>query len=162
MEPFKNFFSHLLVGCLADHLQRLVPGFNRSDFEDPILEKLGGLELKARAQLIADHVHLALPEDYGERARILAAMLHRDELDHADQPSDEDGVAGWGILPLTMVVGQHGIEDFERSLELLRAMTKRSSSEFGIRYFLLADQGRALKIIGGWVADPNYHVTPVG
>ncbi|MHA1567142.1 MAG: DNA alkylation repair protein [Alphaproteobacteria bacterium] len=158
MEPFKTLFSAQLVVCLADHLQRLVQGFDLPVFEGAILAELEGLELKARAQLIADHVHLALPADHGARAGILEAMLHPDELNRADCPSDGDGICGWGILPLTMMVGQHGIDDFERSMGLLKAMTKRSSSEFGIRYFLLADQGRALKIIGGWVMDPNRHV----
>jgi 3-methyladenine DNA glycosylase AlkC len=57
-----------------------------------------------------------------------------------------------------MVVGQHGVGDFDRSMGLLREMTKRFSSEFGIRYFLLADQARALATLEGWLDDPNRHV----
>lgn len=158
MEPFKNFFSPQLVVCLADHLEKHVSNFERMGFEAPVLEALESLELKARAQLIADHVHLALPGDAGTRAHILEAMLHPDEEDHADQPSDEAGICGWGVMPLTMVVGQHGQDDFERSLALLKEMTKRSSSEFAVRYFLLADQARGLGIMGDWVGDPNRHV----
>ena len=158
MEPFKNLFSPQLVTCMAGHLLAHVADFDRQAFEAPILEALGRLELKQRAQLIADHVHLALPDNHCERADILAALLHPDEHDHADRPSDGDGICGWGVMPLTMVVGQHGIDDFDRSMDLLREMTKRSSSEFAVRYFLLADQPRALEIMGGWIADPNRHV----
>ncbi len=158
MEPFKNLFSPQLVVCMAGHLERHVAGFDRQAFEAPILQALDALELKQRSQLIADHVHRALPDDSRARARILEAMLHPDEEDHANQPSDNDGICGWGVMPLTMVVGQHGIDDFERSMDLLKAMTKRSSSEFAVRYFLLADQPRALDIMGGWVGDPNRHV----
>ena len=158
MEPFKNIFSPELVGWLADHLGRHAQGFDRIAFEGAILPTLDQLELKDRAQLIADAVHRGLPDDNAERARILEAVLHPDELDHADQPSDEDGICGWGILPLTMVAGQHGIGDFDRALGLQKEMTKRFSAEFGVRHFLLADQDRALWIMSGWIGDPNRHV----
>ncbi len=158
MEPFKNIFSAEMVGWLADHLGRHARAFDRIAFEGAILPTLEDLELKERAQLIADAVHDRLPEDHAERARILEAILHPDELDHANQPSDEDGICGWGILPLSMVVGQHGIDDFDRALGLQKEMTKRFSSEFGVRHFLLADQDRALRTMSGWIGDPNRHV----
>ncbi len=158
MEPFKNNFSLQLVACIADHLQKHVASFDRNTFEAPIQRDLEKLELKERSQLIADHVHLALPSDHQERSRILIAMLHPDEDNHANQLSDEQGICGWGISPLTTVVGQHGLDDFDGSLRLLKEMTKRFSSEFDIRYFLLADQERALNIILEWVDDPNTHV----
>lgn len=158
MEPFKNVFSPELVGWLADHIGRHAQGFDRIAFESAILPTLEDLELKERAQLIADAVHGGLPDEHAERARILTAILHPDEFDHANQPSGEDGICGWGILPLTMVVGQHGIADFDRTLGLQKEMTKRFSAEFGVRHFLLADQDRALEIMSGWIGDPNRHV----
>ncbi len=158
MEPFKNNFSLQLVACIAGHLQKHVASFDRDTFEAPIRRDLEKLELKERSQLIADHVHLALPIDHQERSRILLAMLHPDEENHANQPSDEQGICGWGTSPLTTVVGQHGLDDFDGSLRLLKEMTKRFSAEFDIRYFLLADQERALNIMLGWVDDPNLHV----
>jgi 3-methyladenine DNA glycosylase AlkC len=158
MEPFKTFFSPGLVRTMAGHLSRHLPGLDPRAFAAPVLAALEPLELKARAQLIADHLHEALPGDPGRRAGVLAALLHPDPLDHADRPADDEGLCGWAILPLTMVVGQHGVQDFDRSMALLREMTKRFSSEFGIRYFLLADQARAFRILEGWLGDPNRHV----
>lgn len=158
MEPFKNVFSPALVHCIADHLERQGVVFDRDGFESAIRSELGGLEFKQRAQLIADQIHLALPTDPADRARILLGMLHPDELGSITADSDDQGITGWGVQPLTMLVGQHGVADFDRSMDLLKAMTKRSSSEFGIRYFLLADQGRALDIMRAWIDDPNVHV----
>lgn len=155
MEPFKNNFSMQLVNCIASHLQKHITSFERKTFEDPIQRELEDLELKDRAQLIADHVHLALPDNHKKRARVLRAMLHPDD---AGQPSDKQGIRGWGIFPLTMVVGQHGLDDFDGSLLLLKDMTRLFSSEFGIRYFLLADQDRTLSIMRGWMNDPCHHV----
>lgn len=158
MEPLKNLFSPDLVRCISRHLQRQVEGFDRRAFEANILSQLDALELKARAQLIADHVHTALPTDAKKRERILLAMLHPDELNHANQPASDEGICGWGILPLTQVVAEHGVADFDRCMQLLREMTKRFTAEYAVRSFLLADQSRAINILKTWVHDPNHHV----
>lgn len=158
MEPFKTLFSPEVVARLAHHLSRHHPGFDARAFQSAILPELDALELKARAQLIADTLHQTLPTDPADRAGVLLSILHPDPIDHANQPSDDHGICGWGVLPLTMVVGQHGIADFDRSMGLLCEMTKRFSAEFGIRYFLIADQARALRILDGWLDDPNRHV----
>ena len=158
MEPFKNLFSPKLVSCMAYHLQKQLPGFDRPAFEASILEKLGSLALKERAQLIADHIHAVLPPAYSARHAVLYAILHPEALDNADKASDEDGIRSWGIFPLTLVVGQHSLDDFENGLLLLKAMTQRFTSEFGIRDLLIADQDKALQIMSAWLDDPNHHV----
>jgi len=114
--------------------------------------------LKARAQLIADQVYLALPDRQAERDPIMLAMLHPLEDYETGFESDKDGVRGWGVMPLSLVVGQHGLGDFDASVALLGEMTKRASSEFAIRYFLLSDQDRTLRLMKPWLTDPNQHV----
>lgn len=158
MEPFKNAYSPQLVACIADHLEKHVSSFDRESFCRPILAELEQLELKERAQLIADGLHNALPEDAAKRTNALLAMLHPDEYDHANGSSDADGICGWGSMPLTMMVGQRWVEDFDRAMAVQKELTKRGSSEFGVRYFLLSDQDRALEIMRGWIGDPNRHV----
>ena len=56
-------------------------------------------------QLIADALADELPGAAEARNRVLTAVLHPDPLDHANQPTDDDGICGWGVLPLTLVVG---------------------------------------------------------
>lgn len=85
-------------------------------------------------------------------------MLHPDEDAHAAGQSDHQGIRGWGMLPLGAVVGRHGLADFAGSLGLLKDMTKRFSSEFDVRPYLVADQARALRIMGAGIDDPNRHV----
>jgi 3-methyladenine DNA glycosylase AlkC len=158
MEPFKNKISAELVAVTGYHLDRHLSVFDRSSYEAAILSKLDALELKERAQLIADETHKVLPAALGERYRILAAMLYPEEGVGIDAPSDERGIRGWGLMPLTRIVGEHGLEDFEASLALLKEMTKRATSEFDVRPFLNADQDRALKIMAPWVGDESVHV----
>lgn len=168
MEPFKNNFSKALVICIADHLEKHLKAFKRSEFEKVIIPKLKKLELKERSQLIADTLHSVLPSDHNLRYPILLAMLHPHDGSESESESDEgqsdsslsneEGLRGWAMMPLCSVVGQYGVEHFEESLNLLKEMTKRFTAEFDIRYFLLADQKRALKLIKGWVKDESQHV----
>ena len=158
MEPLKNLFSPQLVRWVARHLGRQIRNIDATTFETPILNNLPHLELKQRAQLIADHLHRALPGDLDARHRVLLAMLHPDESEHADKASDDNGLCGWAVMPLTLVVGQYGLEDFDGALALLREMTKRFTAEFAIRYCLVKNQTHTLETMAGWIEDPNRHV----
>ncbi len=144
--------------CIAGHLETHLETFDPAAFQGSILKEMGSLELKARAQLIADHIHAVLPEDHVARYKIILAMLHPCDDINGDQQSNADGICGWGMMPLGLVVGQHGLDAFDESLLLLKEMTKRFTAEFDIRYFLLADQQRTLDILQNWVHDPNRHV----
>jgi 3-methyladenine DNA glycosylase AlkC len=158
MEPFKNNLSPELVRCIAGHLEKHLRAFDRGAYEASILAVLPELELKQRAQLIADHTHAVLPSDVCARNEILEAMLYPGEGVGIDVPSNEQGIRGWGLMPLGMVVGQHGLVEFDGSMALLREMTKRATAEFDVRHFLIADQDRALAIMNDWIGDPSVHV----
>ncbi len=158
MEPFKNNLSKELVCAIANQLEKHLGSFDKVEFINSIVPELDALELKERSQLIADQLHRVLPSDLKERYRILLAILHPAEDADNTQQSNRLGIRGWGMMPLCTVVGQHGLQDFDASLAVLKEMTKRFSSEFDIRYFLLADQERALAIMTGWLNDPNRHV----
>lgn len=158
MEPFKNNLSPDLVKCLASHFSRHLDRFDRVSFEADILSELESLELKQRAALVAEVTDRYLPGDLGERFAVLEAVLHPETEIAFDRASDDRGMRGWGILPLTMVVSRCGLADFDSSLALLKEMTKRMTAEFDVRPFLAKDQERALGIMSSWVADENTHV----
>lgn len=158
MEPFKNEISPELVGVLADQLGKHIPSLDVGSFAAPLLQKLPHLELKQRVSLLADAMHTVLPTPVDVRYAILAAMLHQDEENRATGSSSKDGLCGWGIWPLTEIVGKHGLNDFDASLALLKEMTKRGTSEFDVRPFLDHDPKRSLETILNWVNDPNHHV----
>lgn len=158
MDTFKRHFSAGLVNYIADQTA-LYCGRKAADvFTDLALPGLETMEMKQRVQRIADALYEALPGSTIERHAALEAMLHPDVNVGLSRESDRRGIAGWGIWPLSLVVGQHGLEDFEAGLELLREMTQRSTAEFAIRYFLLADQERSLDIMRSWVEDDNEDV----
>ena len=61
-------------------------------------------------------------------------------------------------MPVAHYVGLYGLEHFVLSMTLLKEMTKRSSSEFGIRFFLLEEPKRTLSVLEKWTCDPSQHV----
>ncbi|UES52866.1 DNA alkylation repair protein [Roseibium aggregatum] len=158
MEPFKNNISLDLVRCIGGHVAQHHADFDRLGFEADILEELDSLELKQRAALIARHLDHHLPRELPARFAILQAMLHPMTEVAFDRGSDEQGIRGWGMMPLGMVVAASGLEDFEASFVLLKEMTKRATAEFDVRPFLARDQGQALAIMAPWVKDESVHV----
>jgi len=158
VEPFKNNISPDLVRCIGFHVDKHLDGFNRNAFEAEILAELDALELKQRAALIADTMDRHLPQNLNHRFAILEKMLHPMTEVAFDRGSDEQGIRGWGMMALGMVVSKSGLEDFDASLALLKEMTKRATAEFDVRPFLDKDQGRALEIMTPWVTDDSVHV----
>lgn len=158
MEPFKNKISPDLVACLGMHIERHLEGFDRKSYEASILADLDKLELKQRARLIADVTGKVLPQTLDGKFHILKSVLHPLENEGVDRASDEQGIRGWGMMPLGMVVTDHGLQDFEKSFALLKEMTKRATAEFEVRPFLDKDQERALAIMTPWVQDDSVHV----
>lgn len=158
MEPFKNNISPDLVRCLGRHLERQLNGFDKAGFEAEILDRLEALELKERARHIADVLDRHLPDALSDRYAVLEAILHPMTEVAFDRGSDEQGMRGWGMLPLGMVVSDSGLEDFEASFALLKEMTKRATAEFDVRPFLDKDQDKALAIMAPWVKDDSVHV----
>ncbi|AJQ94914.1 DNA alkylation repair protein [Gynuella sunshinyii] len=156
MATIKDHISEQLVRCLANHLQAHLSSFRRSEFEQLIIPKLPALEFKQRVQLITDELHRILPADTRQRYRLITALLQPNVTE--DRQSNEYGLSGWGTLPLCAVVGQYGQSAFKQSMEMLKALTPHFSAEFDVRYFLLADQSKALKILSTWVQSNNHHV----
>lgn len=140
------------------HIERHLEGFDRKSYEASILADLDKLELKQRARLIADVTGKVLPQTLDGKFHILKSVLHPLENEGVDRASDEQGIRGWGMMPLGMVVTDHGLQDFEKSFALLKEMTKRATAEFEVRPFLDKDQERALAIMTPWVQDDSVHV----
>ncbi len=158
MEPFKNLMSEDVVRLLAFHLGSSLDGFDAARFIASVVPQLEPLELKERVQMIADHMLNVLPANAVDRNTTLVGMLHPDKLTSASKDSDGDGMCGWGVWPLTDVIGRTGLDAFDHSMEALREITMRGTSEFDVRPFIASDPDRALQIMQAWAQDENEHV----
>lgn len=158
-EPFKNLLNLKLIKGMAVHFAAQWPAFDSAGFVKAAGRRLNTLELKARSNQITEAMRLYLPEAFPDAAEILLHSLAEDQACAISEMAiSEKGIAGWAITPMADYVGLYGQQHFDLSMSLLKEMTKRASSEFGIRYLIEADQQRALNHLNDWAQDSNYHV----
>jgi len=150
-EPFKNLLSKSVISGMGDHLAKAWPAFDRSGFVKMAAKNLDTLELKQRSTQITETLGVFLPDDYERAVAIMLASL-------APEQGEGAGIADWAVMPMADYVGLNGIGHFDLSMTLFKEMTKRSSSEFGIRYFLSEEPERTLSVLQTWTQDPNHHV----
>jgi len=158
-EPFKNLFNIEIIRGMSTHFQRYCPEFDAAGFVQAAGDNLDALELKARSGQITNAMIEYLPDDFEEAGEIMLASLKNSLDDDVFAESvDANGIAGWAVMPMTHYVGLRGINHFDLSMLLLKQMTKCSSSEFGIRFFLLDAPTKTLSVLKSWTKDSNQHV----
>ncbi len=160
-EPLKTFFRREVVENMARHLGRVDPEFDREGFAAAALNGLDALELKERANHIKDALAGHLPPEFSRAVTGLTRSLAREsvylEPSSGDNSLRDDGLAGWAVMPMTLYVAEHGMNDVGLSLTALYDMTKRFTSEFAIRYFLRDHPEQTLAVMDKWIGDPNHH-----
>lgn len=156
----KDVFNRQNIGICADLISAQLAGFDRNGFYNKAVENIEQHELKQRSQQIFEALELFLPNDFYHASQVLINTLHPvvNNQELGDISTNENGVAGWIILPYSQFVGVHGGHDVPLALETIRLMTKRFTSEFGIRYLYLSHPMECLDIVKGWLNDPCHHV----
>lgn len=156
----KNVFNPSNIGFAGQLLAQHYDEFDRAEFLRIALDSLEQRELKDRANQIFLALKQTLPKDFLKAQAILLNTLKpvKDNQEIGGIDTDESGVAGWMILPFSQYVGELGGEYLKASMAALREMTKRFSSEFGIRFVFLTHGDDALAIARQWVDDPCHHV----
>ncbi len=158
-EPLKNLFTPENIQGMAWHFERQWSGFPVALFVASATENFEHLALKQRSNQIKNAMLRCLPQDYEKAAGIMLASLGRELGDDLSAGNvDEAGISGWSVMPMADYVGQQGFDHFDLSMTLFKAMTKRASSEFGLRYFLTAAPEKTLAVLHDWVCDKNQHV----
>jgi 3-methyladenine DNA glycosylase AlkC len=158
-EPFKNVFNTELILAMAEQFHQQWSDFNNKAFCDTASEGLHALELKQRSEQIMHAMVKYLPNDFAKAGGIILASLSpAREGDIFGISTDKQGIAGWAIMPITHYIGLYGQKHFDLSMTLLKECTKRFSSEFGIRFFLLKHPEKTLLTMKEWAKDANRHV----
>ncbi len=158
-EPFKNLFNAQIISGMGDHFLKAWPDFDRTAFIRAATDNLDALELKARSEQITKAMREYLPDDFVHAGQIMRSSLTpEDGSDLSNIPVNTKGISGWAVMPMAHYVGLWGMQDFKLSMMLLKEMTIRSSSEFGIRFFLIEKQEETLAVLMEWTNDNNEHV----
>jgi len=160
-ELFKDVYSTASIGLLAMHLHKNYAALDVPGFVAKACENIADNEMKQRANQIIIACKEYLPTDFEHSAQILLASLsnaNEEEGWNTRQTDYKTGIEGWLVAPIADYVGLYGQDNFDVSMNLLKELTKRFSSEFGIRYFLKQQTQRTLDILATWLDDPDQHV----
>ena len=156
----KNVYNLDLIELTAKLLATQLTSFDTAGFIKLAADDIENRELKDRANQICLGFKAFLPNDYHAAVELLLSVLApvEEDQDISDLSASEKGLAGWIIMPMTQYVGEMGQDDLVFSMEALRQLTKRFTSEFGIRYFLIEQPETSLAILQQWTQDPCRHV----
>ena len=159
--PLKNVLGSDMVLCLANNISFAYPEFQVKEFQDSALDNLESLELMERGVHIARVLRRFLPDKYEKAIEVILASL--------TPPNTETeglGLAVFFYLPHSCFISEYGLDaahndgddPFEISMNAQYELTKRHTSEFSIRPFLIYEQQRTLSILKKWTTDPDPHV----
>lgn len=158
-EPFKNVYNSAMIAQIGEHIRNQHRGFDSQHFVARATDGLEELELKQRSNQILSALEETLPSDFIKATNHMLSALHpEDSAAVSGQTMDTRGIRGWAVMPMADYVARHGLEHFDFSMEALRQMTKRSSSEFAVRPFIAREPERAMRHVATWCDDDNYHV----
>jgi 3-methyladenine DNA glycosylase AlkC len=150
-EPLKNSFGPEVVRKIARMTAAVHGDFPAAAFTRETLAGYEPLDLMARARKIARTLRQHLPKSYPQAARILIASLGR----RADGAGEK---VPFLLLPHSFLVAEYGLDDFEISMRAQYEITKRFTSEFGIRPFLERHPRETLARLHEWARDSDEHV----
>jgi len=144
-EPWKAMYDEAFLRGFGERVRSAYGGFDADAFVAAVTSgEWGGLELKARTRRIAEALGKYLPPRYEDALGVLYAV-------------DEDCV-GFPYLFFPDFVAVHGRGEWDRSMKALERFTRRSSSEFAVRAFIIDDPERAMVQMMAWTRHEDENV----
>ena len=149
----RNVFNNRLINKIANQLKEVYSDFESSKFVIKASNFDAETGFKERANIIAHALVDFLPKDFIKSAQIIKATLK--------EPQEKD--ISWGnffYMPYSLFVEWQGCkkEYLVVSFDLLKEITKRFTSEFAIRPYIIDFPEQTISILKNWVTDENHHV----
>lgn len=141
----KHMYNRDFLKRLANALDAGGLDFNRKKIMD-LWPQFQVLEMKPRVHLVRDTLKALLPPSYPQQVRLLRQAVKKGDL------------SGFDLWPITEFVQKEGLNHLEISLDFLRELTVRFTSEFAIRPFLKSYPQESLSYLMACARDKNVHV----
>ncbi len=159
--PLKNILGLEAVDYLASNIAYVYPKFPAEKFRVRAVDKLDSLEFMERGTHIARVLRKYLPEKYEQAVEVILASL--------TPPNTATEGLGLAVLfyqPHSCFISEYGLDKeynggddpFDISMKAQYELTKRNTSEFSMRPFLIKYQDRTLERLKEWMSDPDPHV----
>lgn len=159
--PLKLVLDKPAITQLGSNLKLVHKKFDESSFVKKAVSNIEPLTLKERGLKIAEVLKKYLPNTYSEAIAVLLASLTPPLKD-----TENLGLSGMFYLPHVSFVEQYGLDrsynnnedPFAISMKAQYELTKRFSSEFSIRSFIIDQPDRTFSILYDWMNDTDPHV----
>lgn len=150
MEPLKNIYNKKSISLMAKSIKREHPTFNHAAFIKKAMNRIEYLEMKARVVQISQILNEELPKNFKEAVSILLLTLKSEK--------NPEGLEGFILWPYTQFIEAYGLNHYSVSMKVLYEITKRFTSEFGVRPFFENHPERTYPLFHKQCADKNEHV----
>ena len=149
----RDVFNTNLIEEIAKQLKTVYPDFKSSKFLAKAVNFDSETGLKDRAKCIARALVFFLPDDFTKSAQIITSSFNQKD-------EKESNWKSFFYMPYTFFVEWEGCkkEHLNVSYDLLKEITKRFTSEFAIRPFIINFPKQTLPILKNWTSDENHHV----
>jgi 3-methyladenine DNA glycosylase AlkC len=146
-----NFISKIGIMHVASRIRKVHPSFPHEKFARLAIEGLEPLELRDRCRHVTSALKSSLPENPKTAVHIIVKAGEEWQKD----PEFETNAHYWAALPMIDFLGEHGLHDFETSIDGLQRLTPLFSAEFAIRPFIEKDYNKALRTMYAWRGSRN-------
>ena len=153
MPLLADFIGPQGVSRIAQDIRTAFAAFPSRRFIRIACVGIEGLPLFARANHVAKALDDVLRQPFSDVVRILVAA--------SGPPRAAPGygpLENFRFLAFTRLVSLFGLHRFDDAMWGLKELTRRFTSEFDIRPFLLADETRTLSELESWVDAEDLHI----
>jgi len=150
----RDVFNPKAVSEMGKRIKKVHTTFDLKGFETFINPKLPELTYSERLQLIKDGLIKYLPEDFSKAAKIIVdSLLPAYGTDVLEGTNDR-----FIIATKAAFIAEKGLNHFDISMNALYEITKRLTSEWGVRPFFIQYPEKTLAIFKKWATDKDPHV----
>ncbi|MEU3016320.1 MULTISPECIES: DNA alkylation repair protein [unclassified Nocardiopsis] len=150
----KHHLDGASARVLGASVRRVYPGFDVDDYAAEVESLVPPLELKDRVLVMARGLRDRLPDDYPKAVGVLVASLDEEVLGEGAGMFNE----GFHLMPVARFVEEYGLEHPDASLPALVEITKRHTSEFAVRPYVLRHYDATMELMRRCALDPDPNV----
>lgn len=150
----KHFFDERVLRLIAAELEAAM-SLDTQKFVADCRLGLDALELTERGWHIAGVMHGHLPQPFARAGRVLLDSVLRAPSASSPRAAGSALPDSFRYLPHVFYVQQHGLAEFDLSMQLQYELTRRFTAESSIRAFLVKHPEATLARLRRWATDPS-------
>ena len=148
-----DYFGVNLAQLLAGKINETVKDFPTENFIEIVRQSYSEKTLTQRVELIADALHVCLPDDYTKSIEILVSIMGDENLKETGMFTDF-----YWLMPVGKFIEKYGLAYFDASMKAIEELTKRNTGEYAIRPYIKKYPTEAIEQMTIWAQSDNFHL----